>query len=236
MASSEVKEWSYFVNLTRCESNFKLTIKVENKSMKSFVKGRSSSVIRNSLEDVWCILDVGAADPASDCCSDSRDGMRWRVCRRLSIESAEKSIYAGLDCSLLVLPSDNGGVSGLTPPISWMLIWDGLRECFERLPAEADVRSEELVVLPIAERLARALEVFSRAKAANDRRLRREIEPITEPVKLDVVVVVFPAEVVAGVANEVERGGREEEEEEEVKGRSSAGVEETGAGEVEVRG
>ena len=42
---------------------------------------------------------------------------------------------------------------------------------------------------PIAERFARALEVFSRARAAKERRFRREIEPITEPVKLGVAVV-----------------------------------------------
>lgn len=35
----------------------------------------------------------------------------------------------------------------------------------------------------MADKLARALEVFSRANAANERRLRREIDPITEPVK-----------------------------------------------------
>jgi hypothetical protein len=35
IASSEVKVWSYLVKRTRWESNFKLTIKVENKSMKS---------------------------------------------------------------------------------------------------------------------------------------------------------------------------------------------------------
>jgi hypothetical protein len=35
IASSDVKVWSYLVKRTRWESNFKLTIKVENKSMKS---------------------------------------------------------------------------------------------------------------------------------------------------------------------------------------------------------
>jgi hypothetical protein len=35
IASSEVKVWSYLVKRTRWESNFKLTIKEENKSMKS---------------------------------------------------------------------------------------------------------------------------------------------------------------------------------------------------------
>lgn len=88
------------------------------------------------------------------------------------------------------------------------------------------MRSEELAVLPMAERLARALEVFSRANAAKDRRLRREIEPMTEPVKLDVVVVVlvlFQREVVVlgvvvaggGGAAGTERGGKEEAEEED---------------------
>ena len=52
------------------------------------------------------------------------------------------------------------------------------------------------------ERFARALEVFSRANAANERRLRREMDPITEPVNpvgvLLVVVVVVVLVVVAG--------------------------------------
>lgn len=89
----------------------------------------------------------------------------------------------------------------------------------------------ELAVLPMAERFARALEVFSRANAANDRRLRREIEPITEPVKLDVVVVVvvFAAVVVLDVVDAGEvRGGRTKES------GTSAGVEETGTEVVDV--
>jgi hypothetical protein len=111
-----------------------------------------------------------------------------------------------------------------------VLICDGFRECFERLPDEVEVRREELAVLPMDERFARALEVFSRANAANDRRLRREIEPITEPVKLDVVVVVVFAAVVvldAVPAGEV-RGGRTKES------GTSAGVEETGTEVVDV--
>ena len=30
-------------------------MRVENRSLKSFVKGRSSSVMRNILDDVWCM-------------------------------------------------------------------------------------------------------------------------------------------------------------------------------------
>lgn len=111
-----------------------------------------------------------------------------------------------------------------------MLICDGFRECLERLPDEVEVRSEELVVLPMAERFARALEVFSRANAANDRRLRREIEPITEPVKLVVVVaVVLAVVVVLDVVGAGEVRGEMIEEE-----GMSAGVEETGTDVVDV--
>lgn len=49
------------------------------------------------------------------------------------------------------------------------------------------------------ERFARALEVFSRANAANERRLRREIDPITEPVNpVELLVAVVVVVVVAG--------------------------------------
>ena len=33
-------------------------IKVEKRSLKSRVKGRSSSVMRNILDEVWCILEL----------------------------------------------------------------------------------------------------------------------------------------------------------------------------------
>jgi len=46
IASSEVNVWSYRVNRTRCESNFKLTINVENKSIKSCVHQLNCSQIR----------------------------------------------------------------------------------------------------------------------------------------------------------------------------------------------
>lgn len=86
------------------------------------------------------------------------------------------------------------------------------------------------MVLPMAERFARALEVFSRANAANDRRLRREIEPITEPVKLVVVVaVVLAVVVVLDVVGAGEVRGEMIEEE-----GMSAGVEETGTDVVDV--
>jgi hypothetical protein len=47
------------------------------------------------------------------------------------------------------------------------------------------------------ERLARALEVFSRARAAKERRFRREMDPMTEPVKLGMLAVA-DGELVVG--------------------------------------
>lgn len=134
-----------------------------------------------------------------------------------------------LNCSLLVLLSDNGGVNGETPEASLTLTWEGLRECFDKLPDEAEERRVAFAVPPMAERLARAFEVFSRARAAKERRLRREIEPITEPVKLVVLVkaavLVVGGATAAGVAELRRQEGVEEEK--------SSGEVETGTGTVE---
>jgi hypothetical protein len=122
-------------------------------------------------------------------------------------------VGALLNCSLLALLSDKGGVKGEAPAASLVLTSEGLRECLDKLPDEAEERRVELVVPPMAERFARALEVFSRAKAAKERRLRREIEPITDPVKL--VVLVLIAEVLFGgvaTAAGVAELGRQEAE------------------------
>ena len=81
---------------------------------------------------------------------------------------------------------------------------------------------------PIAERLARALEVFSRARAAKERRLRLEIEPMTEPEKpvafglVEGVVVTVEGATEGVAAVEEARGGRDEAEE-DVWGRWSTG-------------
>lgn len=75
-------------------------------------------------------------------------------------------------------PSDNGGVKGV----------EALNLVnFERLPEEFEERSVEKLLAEVWEvdmvdKLAKALEVFW-AKAAKERRLRREIEPTTDPVK-----------------------------------------------------
>ena len=58
MASSDRKVSSTLENLTRCGVNGRLVTRVENRSLKSLVKGRSSSVMRRILEDVWCILPL----------------------------------------------------------------------------------------------------------------------------------------------------------------------------------
>jgi hypothetical protein len=47
-----------------------------------------------------------------------------------------------------------------------------------------EVEVGRVVGVPMVDRLARALEVFW-AKAAKERRLRREIEPTTDPDKID---------------------------------------------------
>ena len=43
----------------RCGVKGRLTMRVENRSLKSLEKGRSSSVMRRSLDDVWCIFFCG---------------------------------------------------------------------------------------------------------------------------------------------------------------------------------
>jgi hypothetical protein len=60
----------------------------------------------------------------------------------------------------------------------------------DKLPEELEDRSVEGVlyvggceIVEMVDKLARALEVFW-AKAAKERRLRREIEPTTDPVKV----------------------------------------------------
>lgn len=56
MASSDKNVSSCLVNMTRCEDNGILTIRVANKSLKSLVNGRSVSVMRSVLDEVWYIL------------------------------------------------------------------------------------------------------------------------------------------------------------------------------------
>lgn len=56
MASSEVNVSSALENLYRCGVRGRLATRVANKSLKSLVKGRSSSVMRKTFEDAWCIL------------------------------------------------------------------------------------------------------------------------------------------------------------------------------------
>lgn len=95
------------------------------------------------------------------------------------------------NCSLLALLSDKGGVKGVAQlPTSPALSWDTWRECLDRLPDEGVERRELVVLPPIPDRLAKALEVFSRARVARERRERREIEPTTELEKGGVGVVV----------------------------------------------
>lgn len=56
IASSDVKVWSIILKRTRWAVRGSETINVEKRSLKSLVKGRSSSVIRSKRELVWCIL------------------------------------------------------------------------------------------------------------------------------------------------------------------------------------
>ena len=60
----------------------------------------------------------------------------------------------------------------------------------DRLPDEGVERRELLVLPPKLEKPAKALEVFSRARVAKERRGRREIEPTAEPEKGGVAAVV----------------------------------------------
>lgn len=52
MASSEVKVSSALEKRYRCGVSGRLATRVANRSLKSLVKGRSSSVMRNILDDV----------------------------------------------------------------------------------------------------------------------------------------------------------------------------------------
>ena len=52
IASSEENVCSILEKRTRCGVSGRLTMSVENKSLKSLVNGRSSSVIRNRRDDV----------------------------------------------------------------------------------------------------------------------------------------------------------------------------------------
>lgn len=103
----------------------------------------------------------------------------------------------------------------------------------DRLPEELDERNVEGVlyvggceIVEMVDKLARALEVFW-AKAAKERRLRREIEPTTDPVK--VVVADVGGSVVGGkvvVVVEVEARKRFAEE----RGVIESGTEGSGYG------
>ena len=135
--------------------------------------------MRSNRDEVWCILGAtGAAPGGAERGSCGGVGMRCRVKRRFSagVESAtagEAGREKSGNCSL-VSPSDNGGVKG-----------DALATlaCLDKLLEEADGRSAVVVaVWLMVDRLARAVEVLW-AKAAKERRLRREIEPTTDPVK-----------------------------------------------------
>lgn len=140
----------------------------------------------------------------------------------------------GVNCSLLALLSDKGGVEGVAQlATSPELNWETWRECLDRLPDEGVERRELLVLPPIFERLAKALEVFSRANVAKERRERRETEPTTEPENVVVVVVE------GGSAREAEGGSEvlsvgggaattEEPEAVEEVGRGGSTGEETG--------
>ena len=64
----------------------RLTISVENKSLKSRVNGRSSSVMRRSLDDVWCIL----------LCGDGRN-VEDEFLRRLGDGLRSKSLLRSFD-------------------------------------------------------------------------------------------------------------------------------------------
>jgi hypothetical protein len=75
----------------------------------------------------------------------------------------------------------------------------------------------------MAERFARALDVFSRARAAKERRLRREIEPMTEPVKLGVLAAA-DGETVGG--SDVARSEATKDDAEVSVGRPKSIVEE----------
>lgn len=58
MASSDRKVSSTREKRTRWGVSGRLVTRVEKRSLKSRVKGRSSSVMRRILDEVWCILPL----------------------------------------------------------------------------------------------------------------------------------------------------------------------------------
>ena len=140
MASSERNVSSTLVKRTRCGVNGRLVMRVENKSLKSLVNGRSSSVMRNIFEDVWCMRPWLLSIPAM-----------WTTADRRFLFSR-----AAVGMPLILLCGRSGrGLGGL-----------------ERLLEDETVRREGLCEVPMEARLARAVDVLSRAKDANERRLR----------------------------------------------------------------
>jgi hypothetical protein len=80
IASSDKNVSSILEKRTRCGVNGRLVMSVENRSLKSFVKGRSSSVMRNIFDDVWCMrpwfrsfVDMGAVGTPLLLCDASAD-------------------------------------------------------------------------------------------------------------------------------------------------------------------
>lgn len=135
--------------------------------------------MRNSLDDVWCILGMaaGAAPEGTGRKSCGGVGTRWSVKRRrCRVGSGEVEREVG-NCSSKSL--SNGGVKGVVLSLA---SFDRLLEEFEERKVAAVLYAAGCERVDIVDKLARALEVFW-AKAANERRFRREIEPTTEPVK-----------------------------------------------------
>lgn len=99
----------------------------------------------------------------------------WMVFRRFEADVSGASPVCDCssfwgDCSPLAGPSTEAAGAGLP---SWEYLW----ECLDRLPAEALERREEaLGAEPRDARLAMALEVFSKAMTARERRLVRARE------------------------------------------------------------
>jgi hypothetical protein len=153
MASSDKNVSSILEKRTRWGVKGRLVIRVEKRSLKSLVNGRSSSVMRSIFDEVWCMrpwLRSPEAIGAVPTLSGTALGTPLRRCA-----SVVEEIVGGEDGSRETLGR------GVAVELAW---WD-------RLPVEVVVRNEGVDVEPMLAKLASAVEVRSRAREAKDRRL-----------------------------------------------------------------
>ena len=106
IASSDVNVCSTLWKRTRWGVRGRLTIKVEKRSLKSRVNGRSSSVMRRSREDVWCILLCEPRNVDPDNLEGEGEVCRSGKSRLRSVEAGSRVAIGCLGSSLIFCVSD----------------------------------------------------------------------------------------------------------------------------------